>query len=148
MLAPVLLFFLLQASPPDPELLAAQSLIDSANFGEAESFVRKYIQVHADSADAHYLLAYILFREGYPKSSLAEFNEGAKHRAPGALDMQVAGADYFLMEDYPAADKWLSSSIERDPKDPTALYFLGRTKYNEKQFEEAAGMLTRCLTVD
>src|SRR5436309_13149122 len=103
MFAPVLLLFLLQASPPDPELLAAQSLVDSANLSEAESAVRKYIQVHADSADAHFLLAYILFREGNPKSSLTEFNEGARHRAPGALDMQVAGADYFLMEDYATA---------------------------------------------
>jgi tetratricopeptide (TPR) repeat protein len=148
MFAPVLFLYLLQASQADPELVAAQSLIDAAQLSEAESSVRKYLQVHATSADGHYLLAYILFRQGDPKASLAEFNQGAQYRKPGALDMQVAGSDYFLMEDYPAADKWLTSSVERDPKDVTALYFLGRTKYNEKRFEEAAGVLTRCLDID
>jgi tetratricopeptide (TPR) repeat protein len=148
MLAAVLSFFLLQAGQPDAELVAAQSLIDSAKLSEAESAVRKYLQGHPASADGHYLLAYILFREGDPKSSLSEFNEGARYRAPGALDMQVAGSDYFLMEDYTAADKWLSSSVERNPKDAVALYFLGRTKYNEKRFDEAAGVLARCLEID
>lgn len=148
MIAAVLSFFLLQASQPDPELAAAQSLVDAAKLSEAESTVRKYLQGHPASADAHYLLAYILFREGDPKSSLAEFNQGGSCRPPGALDMQVAGSDYFLIEDYPTADKWLSSSVERNPKDATALYFLGRTKYNEKRFDEAAGVLARCLEVD
>jgi tetratricopeptide (TPR) repeat protein len=148
MLATVLSFFLFQASPPDSELVAAQSLIDAAKLSEAESSVRKYLDAHSTSADAHYLLSYILFREGDPKSALAEFNEGARRRAPGALDMQVAGSAYFLMEDYAAADKWLSSSVERNPKDATALYFLGRTKYNEKRFDEAADVLIRSLDID
>jgi len=148
MLAAVLSLLLLQASQPDAELVAAQALIDSAKLGEAESAVRKYLQGHPQSADGHYLLAYILFRAGDPKSSIAEFNEGARYRAPSALDMQAAGSDYFLMEDYAAADKWLSSSVERNPRDAAALYFLGRTKYNEKRFEEAAGVLARCLEVD
>src|SRR5690242_21377484 len=135
MFAPVLiLLLLLQASPPDPELLTAQSLIDAVKLNEADAVVRKYLKLHADSPDAHYLLAYILFREGDPKSSLTEFNEGARYRAPGPLDMQVAGSDYFLIEDYGSADKWLTNSVERNPKDATALYFLGRTKYNEKRF--------------
>src|SRR5690349_19019261 len=112
MFSPVLFLFLLQASPPDPELLTAQALIDSAKLNEAESTVRKYLQSHAESADAHYLLAYILFREGDPKRSLAEFNEGTRYRAPNPLDMQVAGSDYFLIEDYASADKWLTSAVE------------------------------------
>ncbi len=148
MFAPVLILFFLQASQPDPELVAAQSLIDSAKLSEAESSIRKYLQAHAESADAHYLLAYVLFREGDPKGSLAAFEEGRRYRAPSALDMQVAGSDSFLMEDYSAADKWLSRSIEHNPRDATALYFLGRTRYNEKQFDGAVTVLARCLEID
>jgi tetratricopeptide (TPR) repeat protein len=144
----VLLAFLGQASQPEPALVEAQSLINAGKLSRAETVVRSYLDTHKESADAHYHLAYILFRQGNPKFSLAEFMEGARYRNPSALDMQVAGSDYFLLEDFASSDKWLTLSVERDPKDAVAVYFLGRAKYNEKHFEDAARALMQCIGLD
>jgi tetratricopeptide (TPR) repeat protein len=133
---------------PELPLVEIQSLVDSGKLSDAEGAVRRYLDIHKSSADAHYLLGYILFKEDNPKPSLAEYTEGARYRAPSALDLEVIGCDYFLMEDYAAADKWLTKSLELDRKNALALYFLGRTKYNQKHFEEALHLFTECLVLD
>jgi len=78
---------------------------------DAESTVRRYLDANGDSADAHYLLAYVLFKEQKPKESIEEYMAGGRYRAPGALELKVIGCDYFLMEDYGTADKWLTKSM-------------------------------------
>src|ERR1700722_20860015 len=136
------------ASHPEPALVEVQSLLDLGKLAEAESAVRRYLEAHRSSADPHYLLGYILFKEGIPKSSLAEYTEGSAYRAPGALDLEVMGIDYFLMEDYAGADNWLTKSVNLNPNDALARYHLGRVKYNEKRFEEAVRAFTECLKLD
>jgi tetratricopeptide (TPR) repeat protein len=133
---------------PEPALIEAQSLLDLGKLGDAESAARRYLEAHQSSADAHYLLGYILFREGNPKSSVGEYTEGARYRAPGALDLEVIGIDYFLMEDYAAADSWLAKSVNLNPNDALARYYLGRAKYNEKRFDDAVRAFTECLKLD
>ena len=115
---------------------------------DAKNAVSQYLKSHANSADAHYLLSYILFREQNPKASIAEYIEAARYRAPSALDLEVIGCDYLLMEDYAAADQWLTKSVGLNPNDAPARYFLGRAKYNEKRFDEAAAAFTECLRLD
>jgi tetratricopeptide (TPR) repeat protein len=53
--------------------------------------------------------------------------------------------DYVLLADYPSADKWLTLSVQWDPGDSEAWYYLGRTKYNENRFEEAIHAFQKCL---
>ena len=144
----VLGFLFLQAVPTPGALVEAQALADQGKLSEAESAVRRYLEANQDSADAHYLLAYILFKEQNPKASIEEYTAGARHRAPGALDLEVMGCDYFLMEDYGTADQWLTKSVELNPRDAMAQYFLGRAKYNEKHFDEAVSAFTECLKLD
>lgn len=48
---------------PDPALASARSFLHEGKLGEAESATRDYLRAHADSADAHFLLGFILFRE-------------------------------------------------------------------------------------
>jgi tetratricopeptide (TPR) repeat protein len=133
---------------PGPALVEAQSLVDSGKLQGAEGAVRRYLEKNENSADAHYLLGYILFLQANPKSSLEEYTKGARYRAPGALDFEVMGCDYFLLEDYPAADQWLTRSVEMDSGDSRARFYLGRTKYNEKRFDEAVRAFTECLKLD
>lgn len=47
----------------DPILAEATSLADKGMAAEAERRVRQYLAVHPDSANAHFLLGHILFRE-------------------------------------------------------------------------------------
>jgi tetratricopeptide (TPR) repeat protein len=129
-------------------LVEVQSLIDAGKLDAAESSARQYVAAHQDSADGHYLLGYILFKEANPKLSLIEYTVGARYREPSALDLQVIGADYFLMEDYAAADQWLTKAVALAPGDANAQFYLGRAKYNLKHFEDAARIFTECLKLD
>ena len=129
-------------------LMEAQALLDQGKLNQAEHAVRRYLETQRDSADAHYLLGYILFKEQNPKASLEQYTEGARYREPSALDLEVIGCDYFLMEDYGAADQWLTKAVQRNPGDAAAQYFLGRAKYNEKRFDEAVHAFTECLKLD
>ena len=133
---------------PPPRLVEAQALVDLGKLSEAEAAVRRYLDTNRESADGHYLLAYILFREQNPKASIEEYTAATQYRAPSPLDWRVVGCDYFLLEDYASADKWLTKSVETDPRDAVARYFLGRAKYNQKRFEEAVSNFAECLKLD
>ncbi len=49
--------------PADPALAPARSLLRQDKLSEAEATTRNFLKAHADSADAHFLLGFILFRE-------------------------------------------------------------------------------------
>ena len=138
----------LLSAQTDRALRDAQSLVESGKLNDAETAIRQYLETHASSADAHYLLGYILFRDGNPKLSIAEYTDAGRYRPPSALDLEAIGADYFLMEDYDAADEWLSKSVAAAPSDAHAKYYLGRAKYNRKHFAEAALTFAECLELD
>ena len=148
----LLLFFasalFLQSHVVPAKLLEIQSLIDRNQLPEAEVGARAFVAGEPISADGHFLLGYILFRLAKPQDSLSEYREGAKYREPQALDLAVMGSDAFLLEDYAAADQWFTKATEKDGADANVWYQLGRTKYNEKHFEEAASALSRCLELE
>jgi tetratricopeptide (TPR) repeat protein len=139
---------------------------------QAEGVVRAFLARHQNSAGAHFLLGLILFRqiqadalegradagndtasevrgnnlrEKNARASLAEYTEGAKYARPSASDLKVVALDYVLLGSYADASKWLARSVEENPKDPEAWYYLGRSRYNENRFEEAIKAFLRCL---
>jgi tetratricopeptide (TPR) repeat protein len=135
-------------STPDDPLSEARSLVDSGQLVAAENKTRRYLDLHKNSADGHYLLGYILFKKQDARASLAEYTEAAKYRRPTARDLEVVGGNYVLLHDYPDADKWFTQSVEWDPGNWQALYYLGRTKYNENRFDEAVKIFLQCLESD
>ena len=161
--------------PEDAGLVKARSLLFRGLPTEAEHVTRAFLQEHPDSPDAHFLLGYILFREiqtdaekdadvlrndyqhssrlptknqfhdAAARASLAEFTEGAKYGTPGAFDLKIVALDYVVLGDYPDADKWLTRSLQREPGDAQAWYYLGRAKYTENRFAEAIAAFEECL---
>ena len=155
-----------------PELEQAKSLLDSGKVADAERAARAFLQTHPDSAEGHFLLGLILFREiqargadlstrSYPatadeagfrsekaKESLAEFTEGARHRTPSAFDLKIVAFDYIMFSDYNDADKWLTRAAGMDPSDGDIWYNLARTKYSENRFAEAIEGFQKCLALD
>ncbi len=129
-------------------LAEIRALVESEKYTEAEQQARAYLENHKDSADFHYLLGYILFKEQRAKESLAEYTEGAKYKAPSAYDLETVAGDYVLLKDYPDADKWFTKSAEWNPGNFQVLYYLARTKYNENRFDEAAALFLQCLKLD
>ncbi len=168
----------LDPSQADAQLAQAKSLLDQGRTADADRAVGEYIAAHPDSADAHFLRGYILFKQiqahsgttdagqhelykeqGIPvqdagfeeaaaKASLAEFTEGAKYHKPAAFDLKIVALDYVVLGDYVDADKWLTHSLQTNPRDPDAWYWLGRTKYNENRFDEAAQSFAQFLKFD
>src|SRR5207244_4866141 len=146
-------------TPPESAgapLAEVRSLLEKGSTSEADHLVRQYLQTHPDSADGHFLLGHILFREiqsearletplqgvqvlgaGVPparhgeekaRASLAEFTAGAKFHDPSAADLKVVALDYVLLGDYVDADKWLTKMLLWTPSDADGWYLLGRTK--------------------
>ncbi len=165
------------AVPPAPDgarLREARSLLDRGSASEAERVVRAFLNERPDSAEAHFLLGYVLFRQiqshaernaealrddyqftrrlhaksqfqdAAARASLAEFTEGAKFHAPSAFDLKIVALDYVLLGDYANADKWLTRSLQLEPGDAQAWYYLGRAKYNENRFAEAIAAFEEC----
>src|SRR5579864_7370056 len=97
--------FFLQAGQAASGLREAQALLDQGKLNHAENLVRDYLGSHAASAYGHYLLGYVLFKEQNLKGSLEQYTDAARYRAPRALDLEVIGCDYLLLEDYAAADQ-------------------------------------------
>ena len=158
----------------------AKDLLEKGNLPEADHDVRQFLQDHPDSADGHFLLGHILFREisakwleagksegeallyntgdlsgslmayrdAKAKESLAEFTAGAKYHAPSALDLKTVALDYLLLKDNNDADHWLTRSLQSDPRDAQAWYYLGRIKYAKTQFLEAIEAFAQCLKLD
>ena len=165
---------------PDPALAPARSFLQREMLSEAEAAIRNYLQAHANSADAHFLLGFILFREvqakwleagkkesedlrynsgdlsgslvayrdAKVKESLVEFTAGAKYNVPNAFDLKIVALDYILLKDYIDADHWLTRSLQWDPRDAQAWFYLGRTKYSESQFPEAIEAFAQCLKLE
>ena len=137
-----------QRSAPDDALREARATLTANNLPAAEQLTRQYLQLHKNSADGHFLLGYILFKQQKAQASLAEYTEGAKYRTPTPYDLEVVASDYVLLNDYPDAAKWYSKAVEWDPGNFQARYYLGRAKYAENLFEDAIEAFSACLKLD
>jgi len=131
---------------PDP-LAAARSMADQGKLTQAETALRAYLGTSPDSADAHFLLGYVLFREKKARESLAEFTAGAKTRRPGPEELKTVASDYVLLDDLVDADKWFSEVIAESPNYANAHYLLGRTRFNENDYRGAIASFERALAL-
>ena len=156
-------------------LADARTFLAEGRMDQPEGAVRSYLAQHQNSADAHFLLGLILFRriqadalegrahagsdsaselrgsdlsEKNARASLAEYTEGAKYGRPSASDLKIVALDYVLLGSYADASKWLTRSVEENPKDAEAWYYLGRSRYNENRFEEGVQAFLKCLELE
>ena len=133
-------------NPPDP-VAEARSKLDAGKVAEAETTVRNFLIQNPSSADGHFLLGYVLFREEKAKESLDEFNAGAKLRRPTPEDLKIVASDYILAGDFGNADKWFTEVVAESPNDANARYLLGRTKFNEDNFADAISNFERAIVL-
>lgn len=130
----------------DP-LAEAREQLAANRFESAESALRSYLKDNPGSADAHFLLGYVLFREKKATESLAEFTTGAKFRRPGVEEFETVASDYVLLNDFEDADKWFTEVTAERPLDAHVLYLLGRTKYQEGLYAAALADFDRVLAM-
>jgi tetratricopeptide (TPR) repeat protein len=144
----------LQSVPPlspeaeDPLLLRAHQAAEEGSFASGDAAVREFLTEHPSSADAHYLLGYILYREIHAKESLSEYTLAAQQRKPTAMELEIVALDYVLLGAFADADRWLSRSLAWNPANALGWYYLGRAKYNENRFAEAIDAFNTCLKLE
>jgi len=131
----------------DPALQESLRLIQLRDYAAASQAVHAYLAAHASSAEGHFLLGYVLYREDKPRESLAEYTLGAHFRKPGANDLAAVAMDYVLLHDDADADKWLTLATSWSPENELYWYYLGRTKYNEDHDQAAIDIFRKCLTL-
>jgi tetratricopeptide (TPR) repeat protein len=141
-----------QASPPplaiqSSELDQARSLVREGRTRDAEAAVHRYLRSGKDDEEAHGLLGLILYQEGKPAESLAEFTRAAKFAVPTPSELMVVGLDYVRLKDLPNADKWMTVAVERQPRNASALQYLGGIKYSENRFAEAIQIYGKFLEI-
>lgn len=132
--------------PSDP-FAEQRALIAAGKLAQSDAALHTYLKEHPASAEAHFLLGYVLFREQKAVESLAEFTDGARTRRPNAGELRTVASDYVLLRDYADADKWFTEVTVENPGDAEAWYLLGRTKYNENSFAEAVSTFERSLSL-
>jgi tetratricopeptide (TPR) repeat protein len=138
------------ASPgtTDALLFAAKAFVHLNKFAEAETALRSYLVGHADSAEALYLLGYVLHRQNRAADSLEIYTKAAALKPPLADDLKIVGLNYVLLEDYASAIHWLEKAVELDPKNHEAWYFLGRAYYTRSRIPEAKAAFERVLLLN
>lgn len=154
-------------------LQQARALLAANQLSNAETCVRHALQLEQTSADGHFLLGYLLFREIQEqdvmavtssadqawststierdvkaRASLHEYTAGATYRVPSAFDLKIVAVDYILLDDYPDAEKWLEKSLSWVPNDVQARYYLGRVEYKEAKYQRAVELFRQVLSVN
>jgi tetratricopeptide (TPR) repeat protein len=132
----------------DALLYEAKSLVHLKDFPGATSALNRYLSAHPDSADALYLLGFVLHRQNRPTESLQIYTKAAAHTAPTADDLKIVGLDYILLNDYADAIHWFEKAVELDAKNKDAWYYLGRAYYTRGRLAEARRAFATVLEID
>ncbi len=105
-----------QVTPPSSDpgqvpLADAKSLFEQAKFTEADRAVRQYLKDHPNSADAHFLLGHILFREIQAQAKALETPFPSQTHGPmaGARTMSSHPSDVTVSK---AAQEMAKASLE------------------------------------
>src|SRR5215472_7918761 len=67
---------------PDQKLAKAESLVEKGQLNDAEIIVRQDLKIVPDSAAAHFLLGYILYREIQARAKQIDPNPNAVYASP------------------------------------------------------------------
>jgi len=132
----------------DALLYRAKALVHLDDFGGAEAALRSYLQSHPESADALYMLGFVLNRENRPADSLATYTRAAAITRPSSDDLKIVGLDYVLLDDYLDAIRWLEKAVAIDNKNADAWYYLGRAYYTKARLGEARKAFLMILDLD
>jgi Flp pilus assembly protein TadD len=128
-------------------LAEANRLMDAGQFDRAAAVLSGLVSEQPGSAAGHRMLAYSYLRLDDPKRSLAEYTRAAAIERPSAVDLQNVAKDYVLLGDTASAAHWLTVSLEENARDPESWYSLGRVRYTEQHFQEAAECFRRSLAL-
>ena len=138
------------ASPgsTDALLYEAKCLVQLQEFSAADAALRSYVGFHPESADALYLLGFVLHRENKPKESLEIYTRAAAAHPPSGEDLKIVGLNYVLLNDYPDAIEWFEKAVGFEPRNSDAWYYLGRAYYSQTRVPDAKNAFLTVLKLE
>jgi tetratricopeptide (TPR) repeat protein len=129
-------------------LYAGKAYIHLSSFPNAEKALQQYLHDAPESAEAYYLLGFVLHRENKPKESLETYTKAVSIERPTGDDLKIVALDYVLLHDNTDAIHWLQRALEMDPKNKDAWYYLGRAYYTEARLHDARRAYEKVLEID
>jgi Flp pilus assembly protein TadD len=132
----------------DALLYEGKALANLGRFGEADGVLHQYVLKHPESADALYMLGFVLNRENKPADSLTIYTQAARLTTPKSDDLKIVAMDYVVLNDYPDAIRWMEKAVAFDPHNEEAWYGLGRCYYSQSRFPEAEHAFQQALTLN
>ncbi len=118
---------LLVRSPKDPNLLemAAQSFWRQKRFAEAETVLRRRLNLGGERAELQALFGDVLDAQKKTAEAAAAYEKAVK-LAPDSIDLRYAlGSLYWKQVRYDAAEKEFLEILRRQPGEPRASFNLG-----------------------
>jgi tetratricopeptide (TPR) repeat protein len=113
---------------------------------ETENAYRKAIELSPDFALAYAHLGRLLRRHGLTKESSAAYRK-AIQLSNDAPTMILVADVMQSQQRYLESEELLREALRQDPKNPTALYLLGRALTTRKSFVEAESVLKKSVQV-
>ena len=129
----------------DAPLREAQSLAASEKWNDAEHAARQYLDAQPDSADAHALLAFILFKQTKPKESMAEYVATARLRDLTASELKTFALSCAQLRMFADAEKWLTRALEMNPSDARGWEARGHVRFESQHYADAIQDFERSL---
>lgn len=146
-----------QRSPAAAELDAAASRVDAmarahallggGQAAEAVAVLREALQRDPHSPDLLYGLAYAQLRSNDPRAALALYTQAGAERPPTATELGQVGQAYVLLNDLHDANLWTARAVSEAPRDPELWYSLGRIRYTQQRFADAAACFRHVLSL-
>jgi putative PEP-CTERM system TPR-repeat lipoprotein len=135
----------------DPEEIAAVSSVYAAS-GELERALKLLESASAEDGEtawgATYVLAMTQIRKGDFKAADAAAARLAEQQPKSPWPLNLRGMVAVLAKDLPAARRYYSAALDRDPKYVPAFLNLARVDVLERKPDDAAKIYRRVLTVD
>jgi tetratricopeptide (TPR) repeat protein len=133
------------ASIDDAALSQAQSLAAAGQWTDAELALRRHLATQPESSDGHALLGFVLFKLKRPKDSMAEYVETAKLRDLTASELKMFALSCAELRLFPDAEKWITRSLEMDPRDAKAWEARGHLRFEQQHYADAIEDFERSL---
>ncbi len=129
-------------------LMQAKCLVNLHTWAQADAALRLALVAEPRSAEALYLLGFVLQRENQPAASLRMYTQAAAITPPLPNDLKLVALDYVLLNDYSDALHWLLRAVAADPQNAEGWYDLGRAEMHQGHFEEAVQAFRKTLSLE
>jgi type IV pilus assembly protein PilF len=142
----------LDADPDNSQANNIMALVQARlrNDDKAEKHFHRAITSNPDNSEAHNNYGVFLCERGRVADALKQFDAAIAnplHRTPEKTNVNAGLCLLQKSENADGATKYFKAALAIDPRSGTALFYLARTNYQNRQYLSARGLLQRYFEV-